>query len=165
MIETTFAKDPAKNAVDAHVEIHKRLRDGDLVTPDNAREFVAGIFAADRYDLSKVGRFRFNKRFSKDMSHKELERKTISADDFATVLTHIITLNNDPDAMEDDIDHLGSRRVRYVGELLQAETPRRSFADETKYSRQNVHHRAGRHDAGVISFLLDRSRPDSRNSL
>ena len=120
MIETTLAKDPAKNAVDAHVEIHKRLRDGDLVTPDNAREFVAGIFAADRYDLSKVGRFRFNKRFSKDMSPKELERKTISAEDFATVLGHIITLNNDPEAMEDDIDHLGSRRVRYVGELLQA---------------------------------------------
>jgi len=120
MIEATLAKDPAKNAVDAHVEIHKRLRDGDLVTPDNAREFVAGIFAADRYDLSKVGRFRFNKRFNKDMGPKELERKTLSADDFATVLANIITLNNDPDALEDDIDHLGSRRVRYVGELLQA---------------------------------------------
>ncbi len=120
-IEATLAKDPAKNAVDAHVEIHKRLRDGDLVTPDNAREFVQGIFAADRYDLSKVGRFRFNKRFGKDMtSPKELDRKTISADDFATVLSNIITLNNDPEATEDDIDHLGSRRVRYVGELLQA---------------------------------------------
>ena len=48
-----------------------------------------------------------------------MERRTISLDDVVTMVDHIVKLNNDPDAKEDDIDHLGSRRVRYVGELLQ----------------------------------------------
>ncbi len=119
VIELTLAKDHAKTVDDSYIEIHKRLRDGDLATADNAREFIGGIFKADRYDLSPVGRFRFNKRFSKSMDEKELARKTVSADDIATVIAHIVHLNNTPDSIEDDIDHLGSRRVRYVGELLQ----------------------------------------------
>ncbi|TAK57384.1 DNA-directed RNA polymerase subunit beta [Patescibacteria group bacterium] len=118
-IETTLAKDHAKTTDDAYIEIHKKLRDGDLATADNAREFVQGIFSPERYDLSKVGRLRFNKRFSKPVDEKSTDRKTISAEDIATIVGHIVTLNNTPDAVEDDIDHLGSRRVRYVGELLQ----------------------------------------------
>ena len=118
-IELTLAKDHAKTTDDAYIEIHKRLRDGDLATADNAREFIGSIFKSDRYDISPVGRFRFNKRFGKSMDEKELERKTISVDDIATVISHIVLLNNTPEAVEDDIDHLGSRRVRYVGELLQ----------------------------------------------
>jgi DNA-directed RNA polymerase subunit beta len=118
-IETTLAKDHAKTTDDAYIEIHKKLRDGDLATADNAREFVQGIFSPERYDLSKVGRLRFNKRFSMPVDEKSTERKTISAEDVATIVAHIVTLNNTPDAVEDDIDHLGSRRVRYVGELLQ----------------------------------------------
>ncbi len=118
-VELTLAKDHAKTVDDAYIEIHKRLRDGDLATADNAREFIGNIFHPDRYDINKVGRFRFNKRFNKSMDEKELERRTISADDIATIVTHIVSLNNTPDAVEDDIDHLGSRRARYVGELLQ----------------------------------------------
>ncbi len=119
IIELTLAKDHAKNVDDAYIEIHKRLRDGDLTTADNAREFIGDLFKPERYDLSPVGRLQFNKRFSKSMDAKELERKTISSLDIATVISHIALLNNTPDAIEDDIDHLGSRRVRYVGELLQ----------------------------------------------
>jgi len=118
-IELTLAKDHAKTISDAYIEIHKRLRDGDLATAENAREFVGGIFKAERYDLSKVGRFRFNKRFEKKMDEKELERKTIDSSDLSTTIAHIVHLNNTLDATEDDIDHLGSRRVRFVGELLQ----------------------------------------------
>ncbi len=118
-IELTLAKDHAKTVNDAFIEIHKRLRDGDLATADNAREFISGIFKGERYDLNKVGRFRFNKRFGKAMDEKALARKTIDADDLATTISHIVHLNNTPDAVEDDIDHLGSRRVRFVGELLQ----------------------------------------------
>ncbi len=119
-IEITLAKDHAKTVDEAYIEIHKRLRDGDLATAENAREFIGGIFEAARYDLSPVGRFRFNKRFKLGMEEKDLERKTVSVSDVATVISHIVHLNNTPDAIEDDIDHLGSRRVRYVGELLQA---------------------------------------------
>jgi DNA-directed RNA polymerase subunit beta len=118
-MELTLAKDHAKTPDDSYIEIHKRLRDGDLATAENAREFIGSIFESNRYDLSPVGRFRFNKRFQKDMGDKELARKTIDASDLATVVAHIVSLNNTPDAVEDDIDHLGSRRVRFVGELLQ----------------------------------------------
>jgi DNA-directed RNA polymerase subunit beta len=119
-IEVTLSKDHAKTVEEAYIDIHKRLRDGDLATADNAREFINGIFHADKYDINKVGRFRFNKRFNLDMSEKELERKTINLLDLATVIKNIALLNNTLDAMEDDIDHLGSRRVRYVGEMLQS---------------------------------------------
>ena len=118
-ISASLVKDTAKTVPDAYIEIHKRLRDGDLATADNAREFISGLFHKDRYDLSNVGRFRFNKRFGKPMDDKTLERKTIDASDLATIIGNIIHLNNKLDAVEDDIDHLGSRRVRYVGELMQ----------------------------------------------
>ncbi|MEI6480320.1 MAG: DNA-directed RNA polymerase subunit beta [bacterium] len=119
MIELSIAKDPAKTQQDSYTEIYKRLRDGDLATPEIAREFVNSIFSKDRYDLSKAGRFRFNKRFEKSMEEKDLQRGTLSVDDVTTMAIHICALNNHPEAMEDDIDHLGSRRVRFVGELLQ----------------------------------------------
>ncbi len=115
----TLAKDHGKSVDEAFIEIHKRLRDGDLATAENARDFVMSIFDGERYDLSPVGRHRFNKRFEKKMDEKELKRKTISLDDVVTIITHIANLNNTPHAMEDDIDHLGSRRVRFVGELFQ----------------------------------------------
>jgi len=118
-IEKTIAKDHAKTPEEAFIEIHKRLRDGDLATADNAREFVKSIFDEERYDLSKVGRFRFNKRFGKKMTDAELARKTISIDDLHTILSQIVKLNTTPGAQEDDIDHLGSRRVRFVGEMFQ----------------------------------------------
>ncbi len=79
-------KDHAKTVDDSFIEIHKRLRDGDLATVENAKEFVKGIFSEERYDLSRVGRFRFNKRFEKGMDEKELERKTISLDDIVTIV-------------------------------------------------------------------------------
>ncbi len=119
MMEMTLAKDHAKSDDESFIEIHKRLRDGDLATVDNAREFLKDIFGPERYDLSRVGRFRFNKRFEKPMTEKELERKTVSLEDLVTIISHVVFLNNHPEAVPDDIDHLGSRRVRYVGELLQ----------------------------------------------
>ena len=118
-IEKTLAKDHSKDQGQAYIEIHKRLRDGDLATEDNAREFFQAIFGSERYDMHKVGRFRFNNRFGKSISSSEVERKTLSLDDVATIVNHIITLNNTVGATEDDIDHLGSRRVRFVGEMFQ----------------------------------------------
>jgi DNA-directed RNA polymerase subunit beta len=118
-LKATFAKDHAKTTDEAFIEIHKRLRDGEIGSVENAKEFINSIFDGERYDLSKVGRFRFNKRFGKGMSEKDLDRRTLSLDDVVTVVSHVMTLNSTPDAMEDDIDHLGSRRVRFVGELFQ----------------------------------------------
>jgi DNA-directed RNA polymerase subunit beta len=120
VIELTLAKDHAKTVDEAYIEIHKRLRDGDLATADNARSFIQAMLKSDRYDISRVGRFRFNKRFSKPMDEKSLETKILTLDDVATTISHIVTLSITPDMQADDIDHLGSRRVRYVGELLES---------------------------------------------
>ncbi len=118
-LKICLEKDPAKTLSDSYIEIYKRLRDGDLATADNAREFINVLLSGERYDLSPVGRFRFNKRFEKSMDDKEMERRTISADDVASIVAHIVELNNTPHAKADDIDHLGQRRVRYVGEMFQ----------------------------------------------
>lgn len=119
IIMTTLGKDHAKTVDEAYIEIHKRLRDGDLATAENAKSFIKALLAPDRYDISRVGRFRFNKRFGKSMDEAALERRTLSLDDIATTIAHIVTLSVTPEMQADDIDHLGSRRVRYVGELLE----------------------------------------------
>jgi DNA-directed RNA polymerase subunit beta len=118
-IKISIEKDPAKEVSDSFIEMYKRLRDGDLATSENAREFIETLLSSERYDLSPVGRFRFNNRFEKGMDEKELERRTISKDDIVTIINHIISLNNNPTSKADDIDHLGQRRVRYVGEMMQ----------------------------------------------
>lgn len=118
-IKACLAKDPAKNVNESYIEIYKRLRDGDMATAENAKEFIDSLFTAERYDLSPVGRFRFNKRFGKSMDESEMARRTISKDDFITIISNIVDLNNTPGSEPDDIDHLGQRRVRFVGEMLQ----------------------------------------------
>ncbi len=118
-IKTCLTKDGVKTLNDSYVEIYKRLRDGDMATAENAKEFINSLFTAERYDLSPVGRFRFNQRFGAPMDEAALARRTISKEDLATVIMNIITLNSTPDAKSDDIDHLGQRRVRFVGEILQ----------------------------------------------
>lgn len=118
-IEKTLAKDHTTTPDEACIEIHRRLRDGDLASAENAREFVLSIFNKERYDLSRVGRFRFNNRFGLKEGNKEMDRRTLSLDDIMLILNHIVHLNTTPGSKEDDIDHLGSRRVRFVGELFQ----------------------------------------------
>jgi DNA-directed RNA polymerase subunit beta len=120
VMELTLAKDHAKTQDDSFLEIYKKLRDGDLASIENAKEFIKSIFSKERYDISGVGRFKFNKRFGLSMDEKVLENKTITAEDVVCIIKNIVALNNDPEAVEDDIDHLGSRRVRFVGELIQA---------------------------------------------
>ena len=118
-IRRTIEKDTIETTDEAAVEIYKRLRDGDIATPENAKEFIRALFSEERYDLSRVGRYSFNERFGKELDKKEQNRRTLSIDDMATTLEHIVTLNTTPGSEPDDVDHLGSRRVRYVGELFQ----------------------------------------------
>ncbi len=118
-MKVCLSKDGIKNLSESYIEIYKRLRDGDMATAENAKEFINSLFTSERYDLSPVGRFRFNQRFDKPMNETALAQRTITKEDLATVVGHIITLNNTPDAKYDDIDHLGQRRVRFVGEILQ----------------------------------------------
>ena len=64
-VKTSLAKDTAHTTDESYVEMYKRLRDGTLASADNARDFINALFSAERYDLSPVGRFRFNKVFNK----------------------------------------------------------------------------------------------------
>ena len=118
-VSTTLVHDHAHTPEEAYVEIYRRLRDGDIATPDNAREHVKAILSAERYDFSRVGRFHFTRRFGLGTSDKELSKPTLSLEDVARIVIHIAELNADPNAAPDDIDHLGFRRVRFTGELLE----------------------------------------------
>ncbi len=118
-IKATLAKDPAKTTDDSYIEIYRRLRDGDLATVDNARDFVNSIFSPERYDLSEIGRHHFNNRFGLPTTAKATAERTVTTEDVKRIMTHIIESNHDASALPDDIDHLGFRRVRYFGEMLQ----------------------------------------------
>src|SRR3989344_5375514 len=72
MLTAALEKDSAKTQDEAYIEIYKRLRDGDLATAENAKGHIDSIFSEERYDLSPVGRFRFNKRFGKPMDAESL---------------------------------------------------------------------------------------------
>ncbi|OHB22464.1 MAG: DNA-directed RNA polymerase subunit beta [Parcubacteria group bacterium RIFCSPLOWO2_01_FULL_48_18] len=114
-IEPTLKKEPSKTLAEAFIEIYKRIRPGDLATAENSKSLIEGMFKrADRYDLSEVGRFKLNQRLN-----LKGDSRLLTCDDIVAIIRHIIVLNNDSDAEPDDIDHLGNRRVRAVGELLQ----------------------------------------------
>ena len=119
VIEKTLTLDPIKTSKEAFVDIYKHLRDGDLATPENAKEFITSLFSSDRYDLSEVGRYRFNDRFGLKTGPKDLKEQTLSITDLSFIINKIVELNAAEDAESDDIDHLGMRRVRYVGEMMQ----------------------------------------------
>jgi DNA-directed RNA polymerase subunit beta len=118
-VEATIKKDPAKNRNDGYKEVYKRIRPGDLATPENAKQVIDSMFFNfERYDFGNVGRYRLNQRLNIDISDTE-ENRILRLDDLVLIIKEIINLNNDPLAQEDDIDHLGNRRVRGVGELIQ----------------------------------------------
>ena len=119
-ITATLAHDTAQTPEEAYMEIHRRMRDGDLATAENAKQYVNALFTPERYDLSKVGRHRLNARFELGTSEKDLKERTLTYADLTRIVGEIARLNTTPGAVADDIDHLGFRRVRFVGELLQA---------------------------------------------
>jgi len=119
-VKATLARDSARTFDDATVEVYKRIRPGDLATPETAKSFLeAMFFNPKRYDLGKVGRYKINQRLNIEAS-EDLKNRILRIDDVVETIKEIIRLNNDPLAMPDDIDHLRNRRVRAVGELVQA---------------------------------------------
>jgi DNA-directed RNA polymerase subunit beta len=119
-IERSLDKDPAKSLGEAYKEIYKRLRPGDLATEENAKQMVDGIFFNfDRYDFGRVGRYRLNLRLDMDKNEEDEQNRILGRDELVMIISEVIRLNNDPSAKPDDIDHLGARRVRGVGELVQ----------------------------------------------
>lgn len=115
-IPASIDKDPTKNVNEALLEFYKKLRPGDPPTIDNAVNFLMSLlFSPRRYDLSKVGRYKLNRRLGLDIP---VEHRILTKDDLVKVVARMININNGK-LPPDDIDHLGNRRVKTVGELIQ----------------------------------------------
>ena len=114
-ISTTLRVDPTSNKLEALVEIYRMMRPGEPPTKDSAEQLFQNLFFnPERYDLSEVGRMKFNRRLKID-SVKEVPG-ILDADDILGVMKGIVNIRDGHDNV-DDIDHLGNRRVRSVGEM------------------------------------------------
>ena len=117
-IKSTIEKDISKNEAEGLKEVYRRIRPGDLATTENARSLIHSMFFDfDRYDFDRVGRYKINARFNLNIPNTK-ENRVLRREDLVAVIKEIIRLNlTQEDA--DDIDHLGNRRVRAIGELVQ----------------------------------------------
>ncbi len=120
-IKETLDKDTTKTKNEAMVEVYRRLRPGDIATPETAMELIKStFFNFNRYDLSEVGRWRMMQRLSDDKkSEIEIQDRVLKPDDVLATIKEIIRLNNNPQAKPDQIDHLGNRRVKTFTEILE----------------------------------------------
>jgi DNA-directed RNA polymerase subunit beta len=130
-VASTLDKDLTKTQQDALIEVYKKLRPGDPPTGDNARQLVESLFFNfRRYDLGRVGRYKFDKKLDAVAARMGIDlprdERTITREDIAAIVGHLIELNIEgqrPPAERrwtaDDIDHLGNRRIRANGELIQ----------------------------------------------
>src|SRR5438270_4018729 len=117
-IQATLDRDPVKREDEALLELYKKLRPGDPATLENARSLVRNLFFNPRrYDLGSVGRYKLNRKL--DLSTPQSER-ILTQDDLVNIIRRLVALNNGH-GRKDDIDHLGNRRVRCVGELIQTQ--------------------------------------------
>jgi len=117
-ILNTLEKDNSKTLDEAYQNIYKKIRPGDLATPDNARSLIQSMFFDYRkYDMGPVARYKLNKRFNLDTPNTK-EFHTFQVADLIKILKHLIRLNYG-ELQPDDIDHLSNRRIRAVGELVQ----------------------------------------------
>jgi DNA-directed RNA polymerase subunit beta len=116
-IRSTIDREPAvADGKEALISIYRRMRPGDPPNIENARRLIDNLFFdAMHYDLGHVGRYKLNKRLGLNVSENQ---RTLTKEDIVEIIRHIIMINNGNDAT-DDIDHLGNRRVRTVGELMQ----------------------------------------------
>ena len=115
-IVNTLERDPYRSAQDAQVAIYRRIRPGDPPTEASAKDLINKLFFdAQRYDLGEVGRFMINRKLGLESN---LKQTTLTKEDVIKVVSTLLKLRSG-ELRKDDIDHLGNRRVRSVGELLQ----------------------------------------------
>ena len=116
ILHQTLEKDTATSQMGARMEIYRRQRPGDPPTEESATTLFNGLFFDERkYDLSKVGRFKFNAKLGLD---KDPNQRTLDVDDFMNLVSYLLRLHRDLGRV-DDIDSLANRRVRTVGELME----------------------------------------------
>jgi DNA-directed RNA polymerase subunit beta len=119
IITNTLRRDSVRKPEEALIEIYRKLRPGDPPTLDTATALFEGMFFDPRkYDFSRVGRLKFNIKLYEDQSYTSLDRRTLTPEDFYSTIRYLLKLRKNI-GLVDDIDHLGNRRVRAVGELME----------------------------------------------
>src|SRR5246500_4848324 len=119
VISQTLKRDSVKTPQEALIEIYRKLRPGDPPTLDTATALFQGMFFDPRkYDFSRVGRLKFNIKLYDKQDATNLDARTLEPDDFYATIRYLLKLRKNIGAV-DDIDHLGNRRVRAVGELME----------------------------------------------
>jgi DNA-directed RNA polymerase subunit beta len=117
-ILATLEKDPVRSVEEAYQSVYRKIRPGDLATPDNAKQLINGLFFDfKKYDMGQIARYKMNRRFNLSTPNDEKHR-VFQVADWVAILRELIRLNNG-EGVADDIDHLSNRRVRSVGELVQ----------------------------------------------
>ena len=119
VISQTLRRDSVATPSEALIEIYRKLRPGDPPTLDTATALFQGMFFDPRkYDFSRVGRLKFNIKLFENQAATSLDQRTLDPTDFYATIKYLLKLRKNIGAV-DDIDHLGNRRVRAVGELLE----------------------------------------------
>jgi DNA-directed RNA polymerase subunit beta len=119
IITNTLRRDSVRKPEEALIEIYRKLRPGDPPTLDTATALFEGMFFDPRkYDFSRVGRLKFNIKLYEDQDATPLDRRTLTPEDFYATIRYLLKLRKNI-GIVDDIDHLGNRRVRAVGELME----------------------------------------------
>ncbi|MEI7619975.1 MAG: DNA-directed RNA polymerase subunit beta [Candidatus Falkowbacteria bacterium] len=117
-IDATLSKDASHDEAEGLQEVYRRIRPGDLATAENARSLIHSMFFRfDRYDFGRVGRYKLNRRFEENLPITK-ENRILRHEDLVNIVREVIKLNITK-GEEDDIDHLGNRRVRAIGGLIQ----------------------------------------------
>ena len=119
IITNTLKRDSVRKPEEALIEIYRKLRPGDPPTLDTATALFEGMFFDPRkYDFSRVGRLKFNIKLYENQDATNLDRRTLTPEDFYGTIRYLLKLRKNI-GLVDDIDHLGNRRVRAVGELME----------------------------------------------
>jgi DNA-directed RNA polymerase subunit beta len=119
IISNTLRRDSVRKPEEALIEIYRKLRPGDPPTLDTATALFEGMFFDPRkYDFSRVGRLKFNIKLYENGEATSLDHRTLTPEDFYGTIRYLLKLRKNI-GMVDDIDHLGNRRVRAVGELME----------------------------------------------
>jgi len=119
IISNTLRRDSIRKPEEALIEIYRKLRPGDPPTLDTATALFEGMFFdARKYDFSRVGRLKFNIKLYDSQDATHLDHRTLTPEDFYSTIRYLLKLRKNI-GMVDDIDHLGNRRVRAVGELME----------------------------------------------
>ena len=141
-VKRTCAVDDAETMDEVWTSFYKFLRTSGTAGAERAKEVVLSRFSSDFYDLSELGRVSLNRRFNMPVNAAAMKERVLTLNDVVLIAKEIIRMNNTPGSADDDIDHLGYRRIRAVGELVLEHARTGFMRMREKHPRPDAHHRS-----------------------